>query len=313
MKKIGFLFATLLGLVLGSASAWATGCSSATDGNITIGGNTFACSLDKNGNTVLTSAIGQPSATGTVWNSGTAGSTTQAVPGGSGAAAMQITFDQTSTITGGAITIQGSYDNTNWLTVPAAQIFIPNQYGTGVLNPYMLVASTNQPFIVSMGGFQSLRLLLSTAITGSGSVTPFFTALSSLPPLQYTGITSGCMGQPPANTGVAQINIASSSGATLINGVSGLKTYICQINLITATAQNVALIEGTGTVCGTSTAGMAGGATAATGWNFAANGGIALGDGRAMVAKTITAADNICLLPSGAGQISGNVTYAQFQ
>ena len=34
------------------------------------------------------------------------------------------------------------------------------------------------------------------------------------------------------------------------------------------------------TICGSSTAGMAGGATAVTGWNFAANGGLALGSPR---------------------------------
>ena len=45
--------------------------------------------------------------------------------------------------------------------------------------------------------------------------------------------------------------------------------------------RNVAVVEGTGSVCATGTAGVSGfgGATAATGWNFAGNGGIALGNG----------------------------------
>lgn len=308
-RAAALLFGALFGLVLYN-NAWAN-CNAAINGNIIIGGVTFACFIDPNGNTLLASAIGQVSTQGTVWNSSTAGSSTQLLPGGTGAAAYQVTYNQTSTITGGAITLQGSYDNTNWITVPATQIFIPNQFATAITNPYTLVASTNQPIIVTMGAFQSLRLNLSTAITGSGSVTPFFTALSSLPPLQQAGITSGCMGQSPARTGV--VTITNTSNIDLITGVSGLKTFICQINIYTASAQNVALVEGTGSTCGTSTAGLFGGSTAATGWNFGPNGQIVIGDGKGLVAKTVTAADDVCLFISGGGQVSGNITFAQFQ
>ena len=80
---------------------------------------------------------------------------------------------------------------------------------------------------------------------------------------------------------------------------------------MTATAQNIALVEGTGTTCGTGTAGMAGGTTAATGWNFAANSGLVKGAGSNWVFKTATAADNVCLLLSSTGQTSGSVRYVQ--
>jgi hypothetical protein len=77
------------------------------------------------------------------------------------------------------------------------------------------------------------------------------------------------------------------------------------MNFITATAQNIALVEGTGTVCATGTAGMAGGTTAATGWNFAANGGFVNGGGGFWVFKTATPGDNVCLCLSSTGQTSG--------
>jgi hypothetical protein len=106
-------------------------------------------------------------------------------------------------------------------------------------------------------------------------------------------------------------NISLTAGGTLITGATGKLTYICSMNLITATAQNIALVEGTGTVCATNTLGMAGGTTAATGWNFAANGGFVNGGGGFWVFKTATPGDNVCLLLSSTGQTSGS--YRQVQ
>ena len=78
---------------------------------------------------------------------------------------------------------------------------------------------------------------------------------------------------------------------------------------MSATAQNIALVSGTGTVCATSLGPMLGGTTAATGFNFAANGGIVLGNGAATIAKSDTDADNVCILMSSTGQLSGVISY----
>ena len=99
--------------------------------------------------------------------------------------------------------------------------------------------------------------------------------------------------------------ISLTASGQVLAGTSSKKTYVCHLEIVTATAQNIALVEGTGTVCATSIAGMAGGTTAATGWNFAANGGINLGNGASSVAAEATNADNICLLLSSTGQTSG--------
>ena len=103
--------------------------------------------------------------------------------------------------------------------------------------------------------------------------------------------------------------INQTTGTQLATGTAAERIFICSINLVTATAQNLALVSGTGTVCATGIAGIFGGTTAATGWNFAANGGLAHGDGSAAVGNTKADADNLCLLQSGAGQVSGGFSW----
>jgi hypothetical protein len=126
-------------------------------------------------------------------------------------------------------------------------------------------------------------------------------------------IEQGCAGQTLANTSFQAINNAgASANLQLVPGVSAKKVYVCSINIVANAANNVALIEGTGTACATGPTGVAGGATAATGWNFAANGGLTLGNGQGVVFKTATAADELCLAFSAASQVSGSISYAQF-
>jgi hypothetical protein len=103
--------------------------------------------------------------------------------------------------------------------------------------------------------------------------------------------------------------ISQTASAQLVTGTSAKKIYICSINLVTAGANNVAMVEGTGTVCATGIAGMAGGSTDATGWNFAANGGLTQGNGMGSVMAEATNADNLCLLQSAAVQLSGVIGY----
>lgn len=106
--------------------------------------------------------------------------------------------------------------------------------------------------------------------------------------------------------------ISQTAGAQLITGAATKQTYVCNLFIYSATAQNVALVEGTGTVCATGIAGMMGGSTAATGQNLAANQGFVLPASTVPWAKTVTAADNVCLLQSGTGQISGVIVWTQF-
>jgi hypothetical protein len=109
---------------------------------------------------------------------------------------------------------------------------------------------------------------------------------------------------------VAVINLTASG--QLVTGLANKTIYVCYLQFsLSATADNVALVEGTGSTCGTGTAGMAGGATAATGWNLLANGSVTSGSLQAWAFTTATAGDNVCLLASSAAQISGVMIYVQ--
>jgi hypothetical protein len=126
-----------------------------------------------------------------------------------------------------------------------------------------------------------------------------------------SGATAGLLGAITVCDSFA--NVSQTASAQIITGVSGRRIYICSINLVSALANNVAIVAGTGSTCGTSTVavpGTSGGTTAATGWNFGANGGIAHGGGLGAIAKTTVNGDNLCILQSASTQLSGGISYA---
>jgi hypothetical protein len=106
-------------------------------------------------------------------------------------------------------------------------------------------------------------------------------------------------------------SISQTASTQLVAGTASKKIYVCSIHVVVAAATNVAVVEGTGTVCGTGTAGVGGfgGSTAATGWNFAANSGIALGNGDSSLGAEVASGDNLCIFNSGSGQVSGGISY----
>jgi hypothetical protein len=107
------------------------------------------------------------------------------------------------------------------------------------------------------------------------------------------------------------ISMTSATTTRIVAPTSAKKTYICGLTLMAGAADNVALVEGTGGTCGTGTAGVAGGTTAANGFNFAANGGIAWPAGK--VAHAVTAGTNVdlCLITSSAGPLAGVIKWVQ--
>jgi hypothetical protein len=326
--------------------------------------------------------------TGAVWNSGTAQNTVQTT-GPVAASGITVVLDQTSTLTAGAITFLGDYGDGNFVNIPAFPLGMINPLTNGSLaNPYTLVASTNQPFFIPMTGINRLQLQLSTAITGTGTVTPFVTLWCGptfLPnattnEVQLNGIaiavnsgnksagtqrvviatdqpalTNKLLVTPDANvkvnvvgnaganldaaTGAAPpanamldaglgsgatggflvgrsvgdtykaINISTATTTLIVTGVSGRQVRITAQHMVTSVANNVAWIEGTGATCGTGTAGMAGGTTAASGYNFPANGGLTQGTGSGTVLQTVTTGDSVCLVTSAAAQLSGGIEY----
>lgn len=148
--------------------------------------NSQALSLqsDQSGN--LLEFPGIQTKTGVAWTSSTTISTVQYPTGTTtvgqflGAPAVVVQLNQTTTLTGGAVTFEGTYDGVDWVTIPTTQVLNPQTYAQ-LTNPYTFVASTNQPFLILLQGFQQIRIRLSTVITGTGSVTPFWTLLPTIP------------------------------------------------------------------------------------------------------------------------------------
>ena len=130
-------------------------------------------------------------------------------------------------------------------------------------------------------------------------------------PVKITDGTNTLVVDPCKGQTKLYVSINQTANTQLAAGTAAKKIYVCSIHVVVAVATSVALVEGTGAVCATGTAGVSGfgGATAATGWNFAVNGGIVLGNGDAAVGAEGTSADNLCLFNSGSGQVSGGISY----
>lgn len=111
-------------------------------------------------------------------------------------------------------------------------------------------------------------------------------------------------------TGAKQfIAISQTANSRYVIG-NGHRTYICSVLLVGADAENVSIVEGTGSVCATNTAAVIGGVTAANGPNLAANGGFVEGNGGASVAAVNVNGDDVCVFESASGRVSGNIAVA---
>ena len=95
----------------------------------------------------------------------------------------------------------------------------------------------------------------------------------------------------------APISITTATTTRIVAPSASNKTYICSLFLTSAAADNVGIVEGTGGTCGTGTAGVIGGTTAANGPNFAANGGVLLqAGGKVAIAQTAGTNVDLCLI-----------------
>lgn len=109
---------------------------------------------------------------------------------------------------------------------------------------------------------------------------------------------------------VKNIAISQTANTVLLAAQPGGRMLICTIFVVGADAENLSLVEGTGTTCGTNTAAIIGGTTAANGPNFGANAGWVETNGGHLVALQNNFGTDLCLLQSGSGRVSGNATIA---
>jgi hypothetical protein len=107
------------------------------------------------------------------------------------------------------------------------------------------------------------------------------------------------------------VDVADGTNTEIANAVAGEFVYVCSVNLVAAGATTVLISEDDTDGCGSPSAGLHGGSTGTTteGWSFAANGGIALGNGQGTVMKTATANRYFCIDQSASVQLSGTIAY----
>lgn len=143
---------------------------------------------------------------------------------------------------------------------------------------------------------------LPTAVTAASEAVRFAMNLQGV---AYTRTLDPCS---VAKTSIP-FSIATATTTELTAALAGASNYyyICSIDLVTAGANNIALVDDDTDGCGSVTSGLAGGTTAATGWNFAANGGLAKGNGNGTVYKTGGTNRVVCLVTSAAVQVSGSI------
>ena len=149
-----------------------------------------------------------------------------------------------------------------------------------------------------------------------GGFCPLFGAMILGGPGSSTGTPSyfGQANGDPCSTvahSYTPINISTAANTKIVTGTSSKKTYICHAFLYAAGADNVAVVEGTGTNCATGTAGVTGGATTGAGLNLTGNQGFVEGTGSNAIAATATAANDVCLITSAVVQLSGVVVWVQ--
>ena len=150
-------------------------------------GQAAAIQLDQAGNQRVFYGVAQK----TLSAQGTAQNSTQTIFTNSGAQSVLVQLTQTTTLTAGAITFEVSYDGSNWSTIPASNVVDPTSTSYAQISlPYTVQASTNKQFLLLMNGAQALRIKTSTAITGTGSVTPNYTLLNFNPAYVVTSPTA---------------------------------------------------------------------------------------------------------------------------
>jgi len=187
-----------------------------------------------------------------------------------------------------------------------------------LVTPDSVALPANQS--VNISQINAVTPLMGAGATGTGALRVNDVASSATgaaPPTsaQYIGgLGSGATGGFVVPITVCDTNkpitITSATTTLMVTGVSGRQVRICALSMVTAIANNVAIIEGTGATCGTGTAGVMGGTTAANGFNFAANGGLTIGSGIGEIAATATTGDSVCIITSAAGPLAGFIKYA---
>ena len=129
---------------------------------------TASCTLRANEISDVLANAATSNTSAAAWTSATAQNTAVTLINGTFSYDILIvTLNQTTTLTAGAVTFEVSNDNTNWFARTGLD---PTNYGSDI-STYALTASTYKVLKFAVSGFQYFRVRLSTAITGTATVT----------------------------------------------------------------------------------------------------------------------------------------------
>ena len=203
--------------------------------------------------------------TGTVWNSSTALNAVQPIITGAQSSTYAIVvLETTSTMTTGAVEFQVAYDNVpNYSTVQpmGATPNFPTLNLTSLATT--LAPSTIAVYSIPIYGVQSAQLLLSTVISGTGTLTPYFIVTCSQQPSQVdafgntttdlsalNGVLLGgpsTFGTSPGAVQVPGVNASIFTGSTVVSSSAPLPvktplpaTILAGQKAVTATAAALA-------------------------------------------------------------------------
>jgi hypothetical protein len=240
------------------------------------------------------------------------------------AANLNATVVGTGTFAVQATVTQATASNLNAAVVGVGAAGTPSG---GVLSIQGVASGTNVP--VSLAANQSVNVAQVngvTTLTGTGAqgtgaqritvATDTATIAGSAPGTAGTASANVLTIQGPNGGGLPLtgcnkvINIAQTA-TTDVHTFTGFG-YICSIMLVSATAQNIGLDEGTGTTCessGTALIGVSSTSSATPQVALAANGGFSIGDGVPFM-KLQASADHLCVLQSSTGEVAGTITYS---
>jgi len=116
---------------------------------------------------------------------------------------------------------------------------------------------------------------------------------------------------PCSDTASTTLAVSQADDAQLVAASGSTKVYVCSAVLVAGAAEVINFIEGTGSVCGTSTLAVVGSTTQSNGISLAANGGFSVGNGAASAFHTNTGGNALCLTQNSTSRVSGYITYVQ--
>jgi hypothetical protein len=194
------------------------------------------------------------------------------------------------------------------------------------LNPAIAGGGTANVSLLTSAGSSEPSVFTTPSANGQPQTTLAIQGLQQLlQQLRPTTALRGTLGQPITSTGSAldvnvknsidpcqgpknNVAISQTASAVLLTAQPG-RVVICGLKVVAADAENLSLVEGTGSTCATGTSALDGGTTAATGPNLAAGGGWVEGFTGYTIAPQKTINNDICLLQSGSGRVAGHASY----